>query len=67
MRGQWGKQRGDIEVATKYQAKSQGEPSGPAQYKHVFLRDKVLLALYKFCFQQFDKEERFRYIQQDHP
>ena len=28
--------------STKYQAKSQGEPSGRAQYKHVFFWDKVL-------------------------
>ena len=41
--GEWGKQRdSDTEVATKYQAKSQGEPSGRAQYKHVFFWDKVL-------------------------
>ena len=56
--GQYADNEANIEVATKYQAKSQGEPSGPAQYKHVFLRDKVLLALYKFCFQQLDKKER---------
>ena len=58
--------RGRDQIPGK-EPRRQGEPSGPAQYKHVFFRDKVLLALYKFCFQQLDKEKRFRYIQQNHP